>query len=227
MMRYAFPERTRVSKTVPKSKIYEHTAADTSLKEKFIDQVDKILWSRKLAEETPGLPATEKVPEIVIFDLYLKGGDIDETLLRAIDRAIPLPIFFYLHRSDGRIKAKAAYKRPSEANSRQWVIESYFESDWFDAETPTKPLPSAVDLEKLYAALIKALMPQSVSGSIRADDIEAEVERAKLLKAKEREYQRLKARRDREKQFNKKLKLNEELHRLEKEIENIKNSLQS
>ena len=226
-MRYAFPERTRVGKTVPKSKIYEHAAADTALKEKFVAQVDKIIWSHKLAEETLSLPATEKIPEIEIFDLYLKGGDIEETLLKAIDRAIPLPIFFYLHRSDGRIKAKAAYKRPSEANSRQWVIESYFESDWFDADTPTKPLPSAVDLEKLYAAMIKTLMPQSVAVSARADDIEVEVERAKLLKAKEREYQRLKARRDREKQFNKKVKLNEILHILQKEIESLKNSKES
>jgi len=221
-MRYAFPERTVVAKVIPKSKIYEHADISSSLKEKFIRQVEKILWSHKLSEETLGLPATEKIPEIEVFDIYLKGNTLDEAVLKAIDRAIPLPILFYLHRSDGHIKAKSAYKRASESDSRKWVIESYFESDWFDGDTPAEPLPSTVDLEKLYAALIKALMPQAVTSTLRVDDLEAEVERAKLLQAKEGEYQRLKARRDREKQFNKKVKLNEKLHILQQEIEALK-----
>ena len=42
------------------------------------------------------------------------------------------------------------------------------------------------------------------------------------IKAKEREYERLKAKRDREKQFNKKVKLNEKLHALGKELEELK-----
>ena len=218
-MRYAFPPQAKFGKVIPKKKIYEHASVSASLKEKFVTQIEKIVWSYKLAEETINVPATPKVPEIEIFDIYLKGDRVDEALIKAIDRAVPLPIFFYIHSKEGRRKAKAAYKRPSEADSRKWVIEGYFESDWQDADVDAVPLPVAVDLEKLYAQMIKALMPQELAESARVDDIEAEVARAQQIQTKEREYQRLKAKRDREKQFNKKVKLNEALHKLKEEIE--------
>ena len=221
-MRYTFPPQAKFGKMIPKKKIYKHASVSASLKEKFVSQVEKIVWSYKLAEETINIPATTKIPEIEVFDIYLKGDNIDEALIKAIDKAIPLPIFFYIHRQDGRVKARAAYKRPSEADSRKWVIEGYFESEWWDADEDAEPLPVAVDLEKVYVQMIKALMPQEFAESVRTDDIEAEVERAKRIQTKEREYQRLKAKRDKEKQFNKKVELNEKLHLLRKEIETLK-----
>jgi len=222
MTRYAFPPQAQFGRIVPKKKIYEHASVSTALKEKFVSQIEKIIWSYKLAEETINIPATTKIAEIEVFDLYLKGDHVDEALIKAIDKAIPLPIYFYIHRKDGAIKAKAAYKRPSEADSRKWVIESYFESEWFDASSAPTPLPVALDLERLYTQMIKALMPQNLTSSSRIDDIEAEVARAKHLQAKEREYQILKAKRDREKQFNKKVKINQELHKLKEEIDRLK-----
>lgn len=221
-MRYNFPVQAKFNKAVPKNKIYEKALVNTALKEKFVSQIEKIVWSYKLAEETLKIPATPKIPEIEVFDVYLKSNSVDEALIKAIDKAIPLPIFFYIHSKDGRLKAKAAYKRPSEADSHKWVIESYFENEWFGPDEPTLPLPVALDLEKLYAQMIKALMPQEVVQTARTDDIEAEVERARLIQTKERAYQQLKTKRDREKQFNKKVKLNEQLHALKEEIEMLK-----
>jgi len=135
-MRYHFPAQAKFAKAVPKNKIYENASVSTALKEKFVSQIEKIVWSYKLAEETLNIPATPKIPEIEVFDLYLKGNSVDEALIKAVDKAIPLPIFFYIHTKDGRIKAKAAYKRPSEADSHKWVIESYFESGWFAPDEP-------------------------------------------------------------------------------------------
>jgi hypothetical protein len=220
-VRFEFPQQAKFGRVIPKSKIYEHASVNSALRQKFIGQIDKIVWSYKLAEETLNIPATHKIPEIEVFDIYLKGNTIDEAVLKAIDRAIPLPIFFTIHRKDGDIKAKAAYKRPSEAESGKWVIESYFESDWLPADTAPQPLPTALDLEKLYAQMIKALMPQMISQAAKTDDIEQEVERAKRIEALQREYNRLKAKRDREKQFNKKVQLNERLHELKAEIEKL------
>lgn len=45
-----------------------------------------------------------------------------------------------------------------------------------------------------------------------------QMELIKIIKAKERAYNKLKAKRDKEKQFNKKVKINEELHKLKVEI---------
>ena len=220
-MRYEFPPTTYFGKTIPKTKFYEHAAIDGKLKRKFIDQIEKIVWSRKLAEETMNLPSTPDVPEIEVFDIYLKGDTLDDAVLRTIDKAIPKPILFYMHDTRGRTKLKTAYKRPNEGSGKGWVVESYFESGWMDETAPTLPLPTTLDLQKLYAAVIRALMPKDIATS-PDEGLEKQVERLKKIEAKEREYARLKARRDKEKQFNKKVELNEKLHLLRKEIEILK-----
>ena len=220
-MRYDFPPATRFGRTIPKTKFYEHAAIEGKLKRKFIDQIDKIVWSHKLAEETMNLPSTPEVPEIEVFDIYLKGDSLDDAVLKTIDKAIPKPILFYLHDTGGRTRLKTAYKRPNESGGRGWVVENYLQSDWMAEDTPPQPLPTALDLQKLYAAIIEALMPRDIAAS---DDeaLQERVKRLKKIEAKEREYARLKAKRDREKQFNKKVELNEKLHLLKQEIDKLK-----
>ena len=220
-MCYDFPPATRFGRTIPKTKFYEHAAIEGKLKRKFIDQIDKIVWSHKLAEETMNLPGTPEVPEIEVFDIYLKSDSLDDAVLRTIDKAIPKPILFYLHDTRGRTRLKTAYKRPAEGGGKGWVVESYFQSDWMDEAAPPQPLPTALDLQKLYAAIIEAMMPKDLA--TQSDEaLQERVERLKKIEAKEREYARLKAKRDRERQFNKKVELNEKLHLLRKEIEILK-----
>ena len=142
-------------------------------------------------------------------------------MLKAIDRAIPLPILFYIHRIDKKVQLVAAYKRPSEAATKRWVIEAYFKSDWFRSTSPPRPLPVALNLESLYIQIIKALMPQNLD-TTQIQDIEAELQRAQQIAIKEKKYQQLLAKRDRQKQFNKRVQLNQELHKLKEEIEMLK-----
>lgn len=106
---FHFPKQAAFERVVPKSKIYEHSKPSNTVKELFIKQVEKIVWQYKLAPETINLTAKPSVPEIQIFSLALKTPDLSEDVLRCIDQAIPLPIFYQLTFED-RIKVKAAYK---------------------------------------------------------------------------------------------------------------------
>ncbi len=220
-MLYSFPPQAKYGKVIPKSKIYEHSDIATRLKQKFVSQIDKIIWSYKLAQETINLPPTPKVPEIEVFEIYLKGTTIDEAVLKAIDRAIPLPIIFYIHSIDKKVQLVAAYKRPSETAAKRWVIEAYFKSDWFSSTSPPCQLPVAFNLESLYTQIIKALMPQKID-PVQTQDIEVQLQRAQQIAIKEKKYQQLLAKRDRQKQFNKKVQLNQQLHKLKEEIEMLK-----
>ncbi len=203
-MLYSFPPQAKFGKVVPKTKIYEHSNISFALKQKFVSQIDKIIWSYKLAQETINLPPSAKVPEIEVLSIYLKGSAIDEALLKAIDSAIPLPILFYIHSIDKKVQLIAAYKRPSQTNSNKWVVDSYFKSDWFGSNIPPCPLPVALNLESLYIQIIKALMPQKINQAT-PKSIETEIARAKLIAVKAKEYQQLKQKRDRQKQFNKRV----------------------
>ena len=143
---YTFPPQARVGRVVPKSKLYEHGPVSSGLRERFVTQVEQITWQYKLAPETINLPARPVVPEIEVFHIALKGDTLDNEVLRAIDRAIPLPLL-YLMQSDGRIRMAAAYKRPSDADGSKWVTGDYFESPWLSTESARQPLPVALDLQ--------------------------------------------------------------------------------
>jgi hypothetical protein len=126
---FAFPPQTAFGKPVPKSRIYTHATLTRRVKDLFVSQVAEIVWAHKLSPETLHLPARPGVPEILVFDLHLKGRELDGDVLHAIDRAIPFPIFHRLHR-ESEVAFSAAYK-----------------------------LPTALDLGHLYAALFAPLLP--------------------------------------------------------------------
>ena len=140
------------------------------------------------------------IPEIQIFDIKLKTQNISEELLKVIDKVIPFPIIFQLYHED-KIKVKAAYKRPSDADSNKWVLESYFETEWIDVSTQRETLPVALDLTKLYEQMLQVLMPDIMEHSIGVS-IKDQVSYIDKYRIKEREYEKLKVKRDKEKQFN-------------------------
>jgi hypothetical protein len=110
---FNFPPQAKVGRVLPKSKIYQHGRVSAALRERFVRQVEQITWQYKLAPETINLPARSGVAEIEIFDIVLKTDALDEDVLRAIDRAIPLPIVFQLQHGQ-RTRMVAAINGPAQ-----------------------------------------------------------------------------------------------------------------
>ena len=219
---FDYPKSAAFGRVLPKNKIYEHAGANTALKDLFVREVDQIVWRYKLAPETINLSATKSVAEIQVFDISLKTRQLDEAVLRAIDKAIPFPLIFELSHG-GKRKAMAAYKRPSGADSAKWVISKYFATDWVVDAAARSPLPVALNLGGLYDALLSGLMPQQVqvAPGQDAEDIQARVDRMEAIRAKTRDVDRIKARLKREKQFNKRVAINAELRAARLELERL------
>ena len=121
---FAWPPQAAVGRPVAKSKIYAHAKPTAALRALFVEQVESITWAYKLSPETINLPAKPAVPEIEVFEVALKLPDVSHSVLRCIDKAMPRPILFNL-RFEGKIQPVAAYKRPSDAASEQWVLGDY------------------------------------------------------------------------------------------------------
>lgn len=154
----AYPKQAAFGRVLPKNKIYEHSGANTRLKELFVEQVEQIVWQYKLAPETINLPARPGVPEIQIFSIQLKFTELHEDVLRCIDGAVQFPILFELHQGQGdqaKTQVVAAYKRPSEADASRWVLSNYFTSDWMPAATARTAMPLALDMAHLYSVLLQ------------------------------------------------------------------------
>lgn len=219
-MLFDYPKQARFGRVLPKNKLYAHAHVSAALKRKFVDRVDKIVWEYKLSPETVNLPSVLNAPEIEIFSLHLRGADIGEDVLRVIDAAIPFPIIFELV-FENRVKTKAAFKRPSDAEAGKWVTEIYFESDWRDVDAPRADLPTALDLGVLYEKILENLfaMPKKTG-----EDLRGYVQRLTLIRRMQSDAAKLEARIRKEKQFNRKMELSAELGKLKKELGLIDNS---
>ena len=214
---FEYPRNAAFGCVLPKSKIYAHGSPSTAIKELFVRQVEQIAWQYKLAPETINIKCTAAVPEIQVFSIALKNGDLKAEVLRCIDQAIPFPIIFELG-FDGKVKPIAAFKRPSEADSAKWVISEYFDNDWAAADTPRKPLPVVFDLEALYGHLLMPLIPYPARPG---ETLQKRVERMERIRLKQREVERCKARLRKEKQFNRKVAINAEVRDLIKGLEGL------
>ena len=225
-MLFDYPTKARVANKLPKNKLYENASVNTKLKDKFVNQIEKIVWQYKLAPDTLNLDATDKVPEIQIFDVFLKTKEVDQVLLEVIDKAIPLPIIFQIHKGN-KVKIKAAYKRPSESANNKWVIESYFESEWLDKDTAKQPMPQALDLGKLYEQILKSLMPVEVVSSKTTQTLDEQVDKINKINSLQKELDKLGSKYKKEKQRNRQFEINKQIKLMKKIMDNfLKNTIE-
>ncbi len=233
-MLFAYPPASAYGRVLPKTKIYEFGAPSSAIKALFVQQVEQIVWQYKLAPSTTNLPATLAVPEIQIFTIHLKPHvqELHEEVLRCIDKAIPLPILFELRtvctnnpsspearntantntKQGDQVKITAAYKRPSEAGSKQWVLSHYLSSAWQAADAAKQPLPVALNLASLYQQL---LLPLASHALRKSESLQTFMERLVVISIAERELQKLNGALKKEKQFNRKVGINTQIRALQ------------
>jgi len=217
---FDYPTKARFGRKIPKSKLYENASVNTKLKDKFVNQIEKIVWQYKLAPDTLNLDATDKAPEIQIFDIFLKTKEVDQALLEVIDKAINYPIIFQIHKGN-KVKIKAAYKRPSESANNRWVIESYFESEWLDKDTTKQPMPQALDLGKLYEQILKSLMPVEVASSKTTQTLDEQVGIINQINSLQKELDTLNSKYKKEKQRNRQFEINKQIKLKQKKLNQL------
>ncbi|MGD9419841.1 MAG: DUF4391 domain-containing protein [Verrucomicrobiota bacterium JB025] len=212
---FEYPPATLVNRVIPKTKILENARPTARLKALLTQEIQQIRWHAKLSPETVKLAATPQVPEIQIFHLKLKGPDIHTDLLQLLDRTIPQPILFELENADGLLAHSAAHKRPSEADVSQWVTGPRFTASFGKAPATFPPLPTALDLGRLYAALLAPLLPLAAR---KGESLPGQITRCDQYQSQQRKLAQLTAKVNREKQFNRRVALNQELNALKAEL---------
>lgn len=220
-----YPKQAAFGRTLPKNKIYEHSGANTRLKDLFVEQVEQIVWQYKLAPETINLPAKPGVPELQIFSIQLKTSELNLDVLRCIDGAVQFPIIFELSRGDqqrGQTQVIAAYKRAvlsrGESDASRWVLSDYFATAWLPSDCERAAMPLALDLGGLYEQALHRLIPTPARPQESLADLVARVE---LVAAKQREVEKAASRLAKEKQFNRKVEINAHLRQLQTELQEL------
>jgi len=214
---FAFPQKAAFGRVVSKEAIYRHGTLSTAAKELFVRQVERITWQYKLAPETINIPATFAVPEIQVFSVQLRQIAYSPEILTAIDRVVQFPVLFELCYQE-QVQYVAAWKRPANALSAEtppekWIMSAHFFGPWLAVDSPRMPLPRALNLEALYAALISPLLPFEAREN---EGIAERIARIEAIQKLQAEIARGEEKLNKEKQFNKKISINQEL-RLRKE----------
>ena len=211
---YDYPKKTAYGKMMPKSKIYQYASPGTRVKELFVREVDKIIWSYKLSPQTLNLSASGFVKEIQVITIYSKSTDLNQDVLRTIDKAIPSPVIFVLM-ANNKTRYSAAYKRRNEADRSKWVVSEYFFSQWMKKDKQRQSLPIALNLKILYETLIKNFIPIA---PISGESMEVFITRVEKIGMKKREAEKFQTKIRKTKQYNRKVELHTELGNLKKEI---------
>lgn len=196
------PDRCKVNKFIPKKTFYEKIGVSTSVKDDFINNIDKITWLYKLSEDTLGISKSQEVEEIQIFEIILKEKVLPKNIIKIISKAIPYKILFVLkYDKDYCYSIK---------------VDNIYFTEWNeDIELNINGLT----LETIYENIVKSIIKENNNTNTFDDIIENKSKVDELSKKIEQLANKV----NNEKQFNKKVELNLELQRLKKEMEELKN----
>jgi hypothetical protein len=205
---YAWPPAAAFRRVVPKAKFYEHARISARLRPKFIDEVQRITWAYKLADETIHLRGDATVPEIQVFVVEAKDDDVSDEVLAAIDKSVRTPILFEIQRGEGerrQVRMTAAHKQPGLTAPR---MSERFSTGWLPYDAARAPLPPALDLPGMYAQLLVPLLPFPLRPGETVAEAAARVAQAGKLK---REIAQLERKLRNEPQLNRKVALRQQL----------------
>ena len=223
MKLYKFPPQAKVDRLIPKNKFYEQGKANSKIEQLFVNQVENIRWAYKLASSTIHLQDQEDLKEIQIFRVKSRVEDLDVSILSFIDKLILTPIIFEVVYQD-KVKVVATYKRLNQADKTKAVIGQYYASDWLE-DADHVELPFYLKLADLYEHFIAQLLPIASSKEQENDDesvsIELKLQKAQQLESLLKQFDHLKSKLRKEKQFNRRVELNKQLQDLQLQIDNI------
>lgn len=214
------PKSTEFNRRIPKQKFYENLSISPTLKHVFIDQIKVIYWRNKVAATTMNLAAGDIVTEIEVFEIRLNGQQLDESVLRQIDKEIPYHILFLLE-YEGKYQAWTAYKEASDSVNNAFKVSTYYHTDWMtESELPLKV--DGLNVDKVYENYVR----QIAGDTLRSEDgknesLKESVERDKRRQELEKQIAVFQIKVRKEKQLNKQMQLNAELKKLKKELEKM------
>ncbi len=213
---YQWPSAARFGRRVPKEKFYEHASVNPALREKFISEVDRVFWAYDLAQATINLSGTDEVPDVAVFQIDAKDADVSEPVLSAIDKSIPRPIIFEVNRDVAGARETRMVAAHKQLGAGVPKISQYFSTAWQTADTERQPLPTAITLPVLYAALLEPLADVEVRPGEGMSEV---ADRLKIVGKLEREIKTLERKLRTERQFNRKVELRRTLKTKQAQLE--------
>ncbi len=215
---FGLPASTEYNKRIPKQKFYDNISVTPAMKRIFVDKIKSIYWRNKIASSTINIAPGDIVTEIEVFEIKLEEQSLDESILRQIDREIPYHIVFLLE-YQGKYQAWTSYKEAVAGGRNAFKVDSYYHTDWLsEADLPL--LIEGLSLDDAYDNFVRKIAGNCLSIN-NTTPLKELIDKDKSRKKLEKRISVLRGQVKNEKQFNKQVELNNQLKKLEKELENL------
>ena len=212
------PKSTEFNRRIPKQKFYENLTVSPALKRIFVEQIRVIWWRNKIAPSTMNLAAGETVTEIEVLEVCLSTPQLDEAVLRQIDKEIPYHILFLLE-YEGKYQAWTAYKEAAGSGTNDFRVDSYYHTDWMEeAALPLKL--DGLNTDRVYENFVRQIAGETLTSGA-GETLKESVERDKRRQELQKQIAALQVKVRREKQLNKQVQLNIEVKKLKKALEEL------
>ena len=214
-----FPKNTTIGKKIPKKRFYDNIDLKPTIKKKFTNQIESLVFANKFSKATLNIPKTKDVEEVFVFDITLKDNnylDKIEDVLSIIDKSVPYPIL-YQFKIGRNLVYKIAYKKRNLNDPNKSIIDVYLTrkilasniktfSDEFDK------IFSALNMKVLYGKLIELFITK------KKETVEESVEEEKNLIYTQKEIDKLQKIMIKEKQADRQYELYDKIKNLKKDI---------
>ena len=201
------PVSTEFNKRIPKQKFYENIAVTPAMKKAFVEQFKIIYWRIKIAATTLNLAAGEQVTEIEVFEMRLSAPELDESVLRQIDREIAYHILFLLE-YEGKFRAVFGYKEAATGKTA-FKGDRYYSTVWLVEDD----LPVHLDglsLDAVFENFVRQIAGEDLADK-NGTTLKESVEQQKQRELIEKQIATLEAKIRKEKQPKKKFELVQKL----------------
>ena len=210
-----FPKSTFVGKPVPKTAFYRNLEVNAKMKQRFVDSVESITWTAKLAPSTLSVADGKTVHEIAVFRIELKGETVPTDVLVFIDRQMPRHTLFLLQHDDD-FCLLVNYKEWHDAANTLFDIVKTFQTGWTSADKLSLSLDGQ-DMDAVYSAIVKQVAGADITSE--AKDIHTAVAQTKEQEALRQKIAALEAKIAKERQPKKKFELHQQLVKLKENNE--------
>lgn len=215
---FGFPESTEFNKRIPKQKFYENIDITPRIKKIFVEQIRLIYWRNKLAETTLNLSVGDTVTEVEVFEVRLNTPQLDEAVLRQIDKEIPYHILFILT-YDGKAQAWIGYKEVAASGSSSFKVNRYYHTDWMP-ENELQFRIEGLSIDAVYENLVRQIAGE-VLYTDSGESLKSSVERDEKRRKIEKQIVELEKKIRKERQLNRCMEYNARIKKLRKELEEM------
>ena len=210
-----FPKSTLVGKPVPKTAFYRNLEVNAKMKQRFVDSVESITWTAKLAPSTLSVADGKTVHEITVFRMVLKKEEVPSDVLTLIDKQMPRHTLFLLQHDDA-FCLLVNYKEWHDAANTRFDIVKTFQTGWTSADKLSLSLDGQ-DMDAVYSAIVKQVAGADITSE--AKDIHTAVAQTKEQEALRQKIAALEAKIAKERQPKKKFELHQQLVKLKENNE--------